>query len=119
MYPLVPGRERDDVRAALNAAEWVTPDGMPAAWALLRLGAGDPKLWLQVADIALNPIAAGCGMNVTMLEYLAFELPIVAPATGARGMDCQDGRHLRVAAPSDFAQAVRQWTSASAARFLG
>ena len=34
VYTLMMGHERADVRAALNGADWVTPDGMPVVWAL-------------------------------------------------------------------------------------
>jgi N-acetylglucosaminyldiphosphoundecaprenol N-acetyl-beta-D-mannosaminyltransferase len=39
MHTLLQGHERPEVRAALNRADWVTPDGMPVAWALRALGA--------------------------------------------------------------------------------
>jgi N-acetylglucosaminyldiphosphoundecaprenol N-acetyl-beta-D-mannosaminyltransferase len=39
VYTLMQGNERPEVRAALNAADWVTPDGMPVVWALRALGA--------------------------------------------------------------------------------
>ena len=39
VYTLMQGHERPEVRAALNGARWVTPDGMPVVWALRRLGA--------------------------------------------------------------------------------
>ena len=39
VYTLMQGYERPEVRAALNGADWVTPDGMPVVWALRRRGA--------------------------------------------------------------------------------
>lgn len=39
VYTLMQGHERAEVRAALNCADWVTPDGMPVVWALRALGA--------------------------------------------------------------------------------
>jgi N-acetylglucosaminyldiphosphoundecaprenol N-acetyl-beta-D-mannosaminyltransferase len=39
VYTLMQGHERPAVRAALNGADWVTPDGMPVVWALRLLGA--------------------------------------------------------------------------------
>jgi len=39
VYTLMQGHERAEVRAALNGADWVTPDGMPVVWALRALGA--------------------------------------------------------------------------------
>lgn len=42
VYTLMQGHERAEVRAALNGATWVTPDGMPVVWALRCFGA--PKV---------------------------------------------------------------------------
>jgi N-acetylglucosaminyldiphosphoundecaprenol N-acetyl-beta-D-mannosaminyltransferase len=39
VYTLMQGHERSEVRAALNGAAWVTPDGMPIVWALRLRGA--------------------------------------------------------------------------------
>ncbi len=39
VYTLMQGHERPEVRAALNGAGWVTPDGMPVVWALRLMGA--------------------------------------------------------------------------------
>jgi N-acetylglucosaminyldiphosphoundecaprenol N-acetyl-beta-D-mannosaminyltransferase len=39
VYTLMQGHEREDVRAALNGAGWVTADGMPVVWSLRALGA--------------------------------------------------------------------------------
>jgi N-acetylglucosaminyldiphosphoundecaprenol N-acetyl-beta-D-mannosaminyltransferase len=39
VYTLMQGHERSEVRAALNGAAWVTPDGMPVVWALRLRGA--------------------------------------------------------------------------------
>ncbi len=39
VYTLMMGHQRPDVRAALNGADWVTPDGVPVVWALRLFGA--------------------------------------------------------------------------------
>jgi N-acetylglucosaminyldiphosphoundecaprenol N-acetyl-beta-D-mannosaminyltransferase len=39
VYTLMQGHERPEVRAALNGADWITPDGMPVVWALRLRGA--------------------------------------------------------------------------------
>jgi N-acetylglucosaminyldiphosphoundecaprenol N-acetyl-beta-D-mannosaminyltransferase len=39
VYTLMQAHERPEVRAALNGADWVTPDGVPVVWALRWLGA--------------------------------------------------------------------------------
>jgi N-acetylglucosaminyldiphosphoundecaprenol N-acetyl-beta-D-mannosaminyltransferase len=58
VYTLMQGNERADVRAALNGAAWVTPDGMPVVWALRSLGARaagrvyGPDLMLGLSEIS-------------------------------------------------------------------
>ena len=58
VYTLMQGHERPDVRAALNGADWVTPDGMPVVWALRALGAGGvgrvygPDLMLALSELS-------------------------------------------------------------------
>lgn len=58
VYTLMQGHERPEVRAALNGADWVTPDGMPIVWALRWLGAQHvgrvygPDLMLALSQIS-------------------------------------------------------------------
>jgi N-acetylglucosaminyldiphosphoundecaprenol N-acetyl-beta-D-mannosaminyltransferase len=58
VYTLMQGHERSEVRAALNSADWVTPDGMPVVWALRWLGASQvgrvygPDLMLALSEIS-------------------------------------------------------------------
>lgn len=58
VYTLMQGHERPEVRAALNGADWVTPDGMPVVWALRRLGAAavgrvyGPDLMLALSAVS-------------------------------------------------------------------
>lgn len=47
---------------------------------------GDPRPWLQCADLALNPMRAGSGLNIKMIEYLIAGLPVVTTPFGARGL---------------------------------
>jgi len=42
--------------------------------------------YLAAADMAVNPMFAGSGTNVKMLDYLAAGLPIVTTSIGARGI---------------------------------
>lgn len=42
---------------------------------------------LRSSEIAINPILHGAGMNVKMLEYMAYGLPVVTTGLGARGFD--------------------------------
>ncbi len=58
VYTLMQGHERPAVRAALDGAEWVTPDGMPVVWALRWFGARDvgrvygPDLMLALTEVS-------------------------------------------------------------------
>ncbi|MFT7599936.1 MAG: glycosyltransferase involved in cell wall biosynthesis [Acidimicrobiales bacterium] len=49
----------------------------------------DGQLWplLAGADAALNPMVSGGGSNLKLFDYLAVGTPILATATGARGLD--------------------------------
>jgi glycosyltransferase involved in cell wall biosynthesis len=41
---------------------------------------------LRAADVALNPMEAGGGSNLKLLEYFAAGVPVVSTPTGARGL---------------------------------
>lgn len=62
--------------------------------------------WLRAADIAVNPMFAGSGTNVKMLDYFAAGLPVVTTPTGARGLAGAAGA-MRIADASSFGEAVR------------
>ena len=56
------GHERPEVRAALNGADWVTPDGMPVVWALRALGAGGVgRVYGPDLMVALSELSAARG----------------------------------------------------------
>lgn len=62
VYTLMMGRERPDVREALNGAEWATPDGMPVVWALRWLGArGVGRVYGPDLLLALSGVSAQHG----------------------------------------------------------
>jgi N-acetylglucosaminyldiphosphoundecaprenol N-acetyl-beta-D-mannosaminyltransferase len=79
VYTLMQAYERPEVRAALNGAEWVTPDGMPVVWALRRLGA--PRVGRVYGPdllLALSEISAVRGYR----QYYLGGAPGVAEALG-------------------------------------
>ncbi|MCL0104448.1 glycosyltransferase family 4 protein, partial [Dehalococcoidia bacterium] len=45
------------------------------------------KDYIEMADIAINPMMSGSGTNVKMLEYMAYGLPIITTSVGARGLE--------------------------------
>lgn len=42
---------------------------------------------LKAADIAINPMFDGSGINIKMLDYMSYGLPIVSTECGARGIE--------------------------------
>jgi len=66
------------------------------------LSEDEKRSWLQAADVAINPMFAGSGTNIKMLDYLAAGLPVIATPTGARGIEASDVAFLQ-AGPEEFA----------------
>ena len=63
---------------------------------------------LSTSDIAINPMFAGSGINIKMLDYMAYGLPIVTTECGFRGIDVQ-GLHPALIMPIDnFAEGIRK-----------
>jgi glycosyltransferase involved in cell wall biosynthesis len=62
----------------------------------------EKSILLGAADIALNPVIAGSGSNLKMLDYAAASLPILSTAFGARGFDFAAGRHYLSAELATF-----------------
>ncbi|MEP6562994.1 MAG: glycosyltransferase family 4 protein, partial [Nakamurella sp.] len=64
---------------------------------------------LAAADIFINPVRRGAGVNIKMIEAMSAALPVVSTTTGARGMSWRDGEQLLVAdTPVEFSAAVRK-----------
>jgi glycosyltransferase involved in cell wall biosynthesis len=61
---------------------------------------------LSVVDVALNPMAAGSGTNLKMLEYAGAGVPVVSSAFGARGLGLTAGEHYVAAEPRELAEAL-------------
>ncbi len=87
----------------------------------------DPRVWLRpdptapaqllpLADIGLNPMTTGSGMNVKMLEYLAWGLPVVTTPWGARGIEGEPGSHFLIAELVDMASHISRLAADPALR---
>lgn len=63
---------------------------------------------LSRADIALNPMAAGSGSNVKVLEYFSYGIPVLSTSFGMRGIQAQAGTHYLEASLENFSQALEQ-----------
>lgn len=74
--------------------------GLPRGANVLARGVVEPDelaLLLASCDVALNPMTAGSGTNIKMLDYFAAGAPVVSSSVGARGLPVSDGVHLVLA----------------------
>ncbi|MGE5307960.1 MAG: glycosyltransferase family 4 protein [Deltaproteobacteria bacterium] len=69
------------------------------------------------ADVAVNPITEGSGVNIKMLDYMAHGLPIVTTGFGARGIEREgDGQSFLVSPLESFAGAIGELLADAAKR---
>jgi glycosyltransferase involved in cell wall biosynthesis len=66
----------------------------------------DVRPYMAQAAVLAVPLLAGGGTRLKILEAFAAGLPVVSTAVGAEGIAAQDGRHLVLASPDDFAGAL-------------
>jgi glycosyltransferase involved in cell wall biosynthesis len=89
------------------------PEGYRAA-NLTRHGVVDDVIKseiLQRSDIALNPMSAGSGSNVKVLEYFAYCLPVLSTKFGMRGIEAIADRDYLEASLENFTQALQKAAS--------
>ena len=65
-----------------------------------------PQPYLQIADIALNPVTAGSGLNIKMLEYFGLELPCITTTFGVRGIEGEPGEDYLVSELNGFPESI-------------
>ncbi len=69
-------------------------------------GVDDVASYFAAADLAVNPMRSGGGMQVKLLEFLAAGLPTVTTPVGIRGVAAVPGRDLIVTEVDGFAEAI-------------
>lgn len=62
---------------------------------------------LSTCGAAINPLCAGAGTNLKMLDYLAHGAPVVTTSIGARGLPLTDGEHVFLAEYERFAEVLK------------
>ncbi|MHA6784790.1 glycosyltransferase family 4 protein [Pseudonocardia saturnea] len=83
-------------------------DELRAAGADVTVDAPEVASHLAAADVFVNPVRHGAGINIKMIEAMAAGLPVVSTSVGARGLHWRDGEHLLVAdGPAAFRAAVQ------------
>ena len=63
---------------------------------------------LRGAHLALNPMAAGSGSNVKVLEYFAYALPVLSTTFGMRGIHAEIDKEYLEASLEQFDQVLKQ-----------
>ncbi|MFA5275729.1 MAG: glycosyltransferase family 4 protein [Candidatus Omnitrophota bacterium] len=71
------------------------------------LSAEKLDLIMKAADIALNPVLMGSGINIKMLDYMSYGLPVVSTECGARGININGKMPLIISTPPEFAYNIR------------
>ena len=66
----------------------------------------DTTPYLNVADVAINPMLSGSGTNIKVLEYLALGLPTITTPVGARGLEMVSNKHVIIANTGNFPNAI-------------
>jgi glycosyltransferase involved in cell wall biosynthesis len=108
VFPLIRARER---RATLTI---VGRDPRPEVRALAaRDGIAvtgevpDPADWIARAELCIDPVQAGAGMQNKLIEFMAMARPVVATSVANAGIGAAPGEHLVLAdEPQAMADAV-------------
>ncbi len=66
----------------------------------------DPASWISKAQVCVNPMQAGGGMQNKLIEYLASGKPTVATSVANEGIDAPSDALVVADEPGDFARAV-------------
>ncbi len=64
------------------------------------------KALLTQASLALNPMAAGSGSNVKVLEYFSYGLPVLSTDFGMRGISAKENQDFLLSSLSDFSETL-------------
>jgi glycosyltransferase involved in cell wall biosynthesis len=62
---------------------------------------------LAEADLAINPMLTGAGVNLKTLEFLSAGIPLFSTMCGVRGLDLIDRKHFVHAEKEDFAEILQ------------
>ncbi|MGA2775332.1 MAG: glycosyltransferase family 4 protein [Candidatus Omnitrophota bacterium] len=66
-------------------------------------------LIMKAADIAINPVLIGSGINIKMLDYMSYGLPIVTTECGARGINANGKIPMIISTLQNFADNIRNF----------
>lgn len=82
-------------------------ENLPSNVGLMGVVDDDTKnVVLGLADVALNPVIAGSGTNLKMLDYFAAGVPVVSTPFGTRGLGVESGKHCSITELENFPKAI-------------
>ena len=75
----------------------------------------NPADYIARAQLCINPVQAGAGMQNKLIEFLAMAKPVVATSVANEGIGARPGEHLMIAdSPAVFAAAIQNLLGNSA-----
>ena len=75
----------------------------------------NPADYIARAQLCINPVQAGAGMQNKLIEFLAMAKPVVATSVANEGIGARPGEHLMIAdSPAVFAAAIHNLLGNSA-----
>ena len=72
-----------------------------------KIPEGELNTALRSCDIAINPMFVGSGINIKMLDYMSYGLPIVTTQVGARGIETNGRQPMIVSIPDNFIHNIK------------
>lgn len=81
---------------------------------VIRHGLVDSKLksdLISNADIAINPMAAGSGSSLKILDFVAHRVPVLTTPVGMRGFKFKDGVDCVLVDINDFTKELKNYSS--------
>ena len=93
----------------------IATDNLPDNVKILGLVSDAKKAeLLEACDFALNPIVGGSGLNIKMLEYFAYGIPVICTEFGARGIAVEDGVNCLITEIESLGDSITRFLSLSA-----
>jgi glycosyltransferase involved in cell wall biosynthesis len=91
-------------------------NSLPANVNVLGIVSDNEKVrLLETCDFALNPILGGSGLNIKMLEYFAYGIPVISTEFGARGIEVEDGVNCLLMKKNALQESIQRFSSLSLA----
>lgn len=106
---IAPKVKEVDIAILGTVSDYFRNNNVPANIKLIgRVSDSELFDWLLASDIGINPMFSGSGINMKMLDYFSFSLPVVTTWVGARGIDGVDSKDFIACKETEFADKIRR-----------